>query len=363
MRPTRSQGQTIAAILSGAWRTDPSPLSLSPEVLPAALPLLQETGAGSLAYWRLSRAGLGSLPCVRGLRQTYRLHTLETAILRDQLYELLRRFRTAGIDPLIVKGWSVSRLYPETGLRPHGDIDVCVRPEEQAVAGVVLADAAGRCGLVDLHAGVADLEDRRLDEVYRRSRLVPLRDGEVRILSAEDQLRHLGLHFMRHGAWRPLWLCDVAVALESLPAGFDWDYCRSGDRRLTEWMDCAAALAARLLDAQVPPAAGHSALPRWLAPAVLHAWQQGADANDAVAEPFADCLRSLAALPGSLRRRWPNPIRAAFTMRVSPFAPLPRVLTQFTAFSLRAWGYLSHELGPRQELPAGPFTRHPARIR
>ena len=46
----------------------------------------------------------------------------------------------------------------------------------------------------------------------------------------EDQLRQLCLHLLRHGACRPLWLCDVAVMLESLPGDFDWDRCLGGDR-------------------------------------------------------------------------------------------------------------------------------------
>ena len=32
---------------------------------------------------------------------------------------------------------------------------------------------------------------------------------------------------VRHGLWRPLWLVDVALLVESLPPGFDWDACLS----------------------------------------------------------------------------------------------------------------------------------------
>lgn len=364
MRDEASSGRKIAAVLAGSWRTNPPSLVLSADALPDTLPLLQETGAGSLAYRRLNRSGAGTLPAVRQLRQTYRLHTLETAVWQTQLRELVRRFRSAGVDPLIVKGWSISRLYPEPGLRPFGDIDVCIRPEDRDAAAAVLTEAAGVCGVVDLHTGVADLDDRRLDELYRRSRLVPLADGEVRILSPEDQLRHLCLHLMRHGAWRPLWLCDVAVALESLPADFDWNYCRSGDRRLTEWVDCALELATQLLGARARFGEEEKRqLPRWMVPAVLRIWQRGSEANDAVTEPLADCWRTGASLCQALRHRWPNPIRAAFKLGLSPFAPWPRRLIQLAAFSQRACQFAMHQLAANNEFRTGGFTVHPARVR
>jgi hypothetical protein len=50
---------------------------------------------------------------------------------------------------------------------------------------------------------------------------VELNGAKIRILGAEDHLRLLCLHLLKHGAWRPLWLCDVAAALESRPSSFD----------------------------------------------------------------------------------------------------------------------------------------------
>ena len=155
-------------------------------------------------------------------------------------------------------------------------------------------ETTGACGVVDLHTGVADLEDRRLEELYERSRLVPLSDVEIRILGAKDQLRHLCLHLIRHGAWRPLWLCDVGAALESLPPSFDWDYCWSGDPRLTDWLRCAVGLASQLLDAQAPSPAD---VPRWIVNSILQVWRRGAEGNDAVVQPLSASLRNWGGLP------------------------------------------------------------------
>jgi hypothetical protein len=73
------------------------------------------------------------------------------------------------------------------------------------------------------------------DELFARSQLVPLGDSQIRILGDEDHLRIICLHLLRSGAWRPLWLCDVAVALETLSPDFDWDICLGRDPRQADW--------------------------------------------------------------------------------------------------------------------------------
>ena len=220
---------------------------------------------------------------------------------------------------------------------------------------------------MDLHAGVADLNDRSLDELYDRSRLLRLGGVDVRCLGAEDQLRHLCLHLMRHGAWRPLWLCDLGAALESLPADFDWDYCLSGDRLLNDWVVGALGLACRLLDARLEPAGiapRLSALPCWLAPSLLRIWSRGARSSDAVVEPIARCPHTWAAFSAALRRRWPNAIRAAFKLRLSPFSRLPRPVIQLAAFYVRAQQYaLERITAGEREVHARPFDVHPAEVR
>src|SRR5262249_54417073 len=154
--------------------------------------------------------------------------------------------RHRGVDVLVCKGWTIARLYPETGLRPYGDIDSCVRPDQMTTAMAILSEEGGPGGNVDLHCGVPDLENRRWHDLIRRSRLVSLGAEQVRILGPEDQLRQLCLHLLRHGAWRPLWLCDIGMFVESLPAGFDWDYFLHGKQRLAGWLVCVLGLASRL---------------------------------------------------------------------------------------------------------------------
>jgi hypothetical protein len=209
------------------------------------------------------------------LRQTFRAQALQAVQHEADLAALYEHLRQAGVEPLLCKGWSAARLYAEPGLRPYDDFDLFVSPGHLRPARQILTALAGRFGWVDLHAQITDLSDRPWRDLFARSRLLPLGDTAVRVLSAEDQLRHLALHFWRHAAARPLWLCDVAAALEALPAGFDWDVCLAGDSFRTDWMLRVIGLARHLLDAQAflpstierccepPPWLVHEVLWRW----------------------------------------------------------------------------------------------------
>src|SRR5207248_9355203 len=121
----------------------------------------------------------------------------------------------------------------------------------------------------------ADLDEGGVEELYARSRLFALGEVEVRVPGAADHLRLLCLHWLRHHAWRPLWLCDIAAALEQRGAEFAWAVALRGTRRQREWITCALALAQQLLGADVsetPIAARARRLPHWLARTVLKQW-------------------------------------------------------------------------------------------
>ena len=84
------------------------------------------------------------------------------------------------------------------------------------------------------------------DKVFARTQLVPLNDIQVRVLSDEDHLRVLCHHFLLSGAWRPLWLVDVAVALATASEDFDWNTCLGPDPIHANWVkvtDCVNCVA------------------------------------------------------------------------------------------------------------------------
>jgi len=220
-------------------------------------------------------------------------------------------------------------LYPEDGLRPYGDIDLFVHPEECAAASAMLVEFSTMGIAVDLHRGFPDLRERTFAELRERSRLARVGEVDVRILGPEDQLRHLCLHLLRHGAWRPLWLCDVAAALESRRSDFDWHYCLKGHPRLADWVACAIGLAHQLLGAlaeDTPVARRATHPPRWLVPSVLRQWGAGYT-RYLDGRPLSALLRRPSGLPRALRARWPNPIEATVSMNGS-FTEAPRVFYQ-----------------------------------
>ena len=116
----------------------------------------------------------------------------------------------------------------------------------------------------------------------RGRRLVTFGGIDVQVLGPEDHLRVLCLHQLKHGAPSPLWLCDVAVALETRPPVFDWDRVLGPDRRQADWVACAIGLAHQFLEVPIddtPVASRAQRLPGWLAPSVLQQWARHAAAD------------------------------------------------------------------------------------
>jgi hypothetical protein len=337
--PGPASGRLIASALRGGWRENPPPTSVSAHELTDIAPLLLDTGGGAVAWWGIRSSSLAESPAGEQLLDAYRLHALQAAVHALELAHVVRALATAGVQALIVKGWTAARLYAEPGLRPYGDIDVCVAPRQHSAAQAMLATSAPPVN-VDLHRGLA--VNRRVipdlpsfEEALERAEHVQLGDVEVPILAPEDHVALLCVHLLSHGAWRPLWLCDVAAAVESLPDAFDWDRCLGRSRRLATWVAATVTLAEELLGAKpndALPVQGPT--PGWLAPAVLKQWSSRRShyPGDLVGLPAGGYFGPARALR-VLRAHWVNPIQAAMFPGAS-FAARPRL-----SFQLRfvAW--------------------------
>jgi hypothetical protein len=147
---------------------------------------------------------------------------------------------------------------------------------------------------------------------------------------------------LRHGGVRPLWLCDIAVAVERRSPGFDWHLCLGEDPRRAEWVSCAIGLAHRLLGAAIddtPLASQARHLPAWLAPAVLRGWSEplGHRAGGPY-EAISESFRKPWKLAEALRERWPNPIRASVDLG-APFNAFPRLPLQLASYFSRSAQY------------------------
>jgi len=131
--------------------------------------------------------------------------------------------------------------------------------------------------------------------------LVDLNGTRVRVPSAEDHLRILCLHFLKHGGWRPLWLCDIAVALECRPPDFYWDWFFGVDKKRAQWLFCTLQLTHQLLDVRIDdvPNRDRVRVPGWLAAAVERVWSKPAPELPSVAFQFNTCLKT----PGEHTKR------------------------------------------------------------
>jgi hypothetical protein len=238
--------------------------------------------------------------------------------------------RAEGIEPVLMKGWAIARLYPDCALRPYGDIDLCVPPEQFGKAeGILERLGEHENHFVDLHNGFTKLTRESWDELFERSQLVGLGEEKIRVLSDEDHLRVLCLHLLRSGACRPLWLCDVALVLESRAPDFDWDICLTRDRRQADWIACTIGLAHHLLGVEIedtPVAERAKRLPRWLVPAVLRQWDRCR--NSRAAGMALPTLLTNISQPkkvfNELYARWDNPVRSTVALR-GQFNECPRL--------------------------------------
>lgn len=332
-----TRSNLMAALLAGAWRAQPQAADCSVEELELVAPLLLETGAAALAWRRLRHSGLSSTPIAHRLQDTYRLYQLLSVIYRREVAGVFRLLRSHEIEPVLVKGWAISRHYAEPEVRPCGDIDICVPEAKYEAARAILKTRTSEAHHADLHKGFRQLDNGGFDELVSRTELVELEGEAIRVLKAEDHLRVLCYHFLREGGWRPLWLCDISVALESRPASFDWELCLSGRGPVADWVGCSILLAHKLLGADLsdtPRAVRDAKLPRWLLPSILREWEVRSMSQRHRA-PVASAVSSPLRTLRGLRHHWPTPVEAIVSLG-APFSEWPRLPFQVGNLLTRA---------------------------
>ncbi len=323
----------IAKILSNSWQNKQPQIDISEDELRLINPMLQGSGAGGLGWWHIRESPVRTSQTGEELHQAYRLHTLTAARHEQNIQSVFRLLRENGVEPMLVKGWAIARLYPAKGLRSYGDIDVVVQPQNVQKAKIVMSSPEGKTYNVDFaHEELENLNERGIDDLFAHSQLVKLEDTNVRVMSDEDHLRFLCIHLLRHGAWRPLWLCDIAVAVESRNPDFDWQQCIGRVTHQTDWILFTIRLAHELLGADISHTpAEDKALPRWLLPAVLKQWEKPCSADHAPPELIMTSLRHPTHILKAIGDRWPDPISASIRMN-APFNELPRLPFQIANY-------------------------------
>lgn len=344
---SKDRGRLLTTVLAGAWHKTPEPPKMTASELTDVVPLLLGSGAGGLGWWRIQHGPLATTDAGRELQQSYRFHTLYAAVHERALQTALAALEGAGVEALLIKGWAIARLYPQHGLRPYGDLDLLIRPEQESAAcaalisvGMPLSRTAGK---IDLKTELPSFYGLNLDELFERAHRVWLSKTLVQVPAPEDHLRILCLHFLKHGAWRPLWACDIAVLLQARGSDFDWTRCLGSEWRRADWIACAVGITHHQLGVPLdnaPPALSSRAthLPGWVVATVQREWQRPSQQRHL--PPFAltmQTLRRWSDLPPALRQRWPNPIAVSLRTQM-PFTslyPWPLVLLNCSQRSIR----------------------------
>ena len=340
-----SRGTLVSAILAGSWRTQLPRTEISQSDLDEVTPLLYESGAAALGWHRVRHTELADSPSGDLLHQAYRLQTLQSSIQASKIKKVFRLLRIVGVEPILFKGWSVARFYPLPGWRPYGDIDILVRPAHRAAAKAALSGPEARDCWVDLHDRLSELDDRRIEDMFARSQLVELGQEQIRVLALEDHFALLAIHLLKHGAWRPLWLCDIAILLDSLPDDFDWRACLGKSKLRANWITSTIGLAKVLLDARVKDpgiVAQAEQIPRWLVRNVLKQWEAPFNTRQEPMNhlaPMASYIRRPKGMLRDLANRWPNPILATVAVK-GRINRIPRLPYQLVNCLSRATQFL-----------------------
>ncbi len=331
------------------------------------LHVITSTGSGPIVWNRLrALPDFASTDMGKALKDRYHTAILFAAMQAEALERIIDILKPAGITPIIFKGWSVAQFYAVPDLRPHGDIDLCVPPGRYEETARLLAEHASlpsgtkiqfdgqvtglsmNIGLpsqvtqVDLHRNLNRYLHCSSVDVFARSQLIPIGATYIRILAPEDHLRLLCLHFLGHGAWRPIWLCDIGAVLEKLPADFDWELCLGDTPLRRHWVLTAINLAHELLAADLDklPKQNQTVLPQWLKTETLKQWSRPFEAH-APNPLFSYILRNmpLRFLQEFIMVRWPNPILATYRINAR-FDEKPRWPYQIAYFVKATFSYL-----------------------
>jgi hypothetical protein len=326
-----SDSRHIAALLWQVWR-ERGEVDLDLPLTSDFLSLLLGSGVAPLVYRRVTGHNLRTRS-FRSLRDAAHLSLLYAAARTARVEHVASTFRAAGIEPLVGKGWAVAaRYYPDPGLRPSSDIDLYISPEDFEGASDLVRRRPDDLAAVDLHRGCGELRDREWASVFGKRIKLCANDTPVSTFCDEHHLRLLTLHFVKHGGYRSLWLCDVAALVERCRPALDWDEVLRGRRWRSRWVLGVVALARDLLGADVSGTpAEHVPVPPWFTKAVLHEWETPFRWPDG--RPPADrriFSGGLIHAARELRSRWPSPVEASFNFAAPPndFPRLPYELLQ-----------------------------------
>ncbi len=317
------RGRLAAELLRGIWREDVS--SSDVEIDDVLRRTLAQTGGLGLAARRLITH---VDPVAIDARATQWWQAREAAAQGRAVVDAVATLRSAGIEPVLLKGLAAARHYPIAGARPSGDVDLLVSPGCLLTSIDVLRDLGyhrkgggtrssgepfvtlvGPDAVIDLQTGLWPLDQGEARRALSADASFCLEGVPIRVPPTEVEIRLFAVHAVKHGFLRPIWSCDVAAAIERSP-DVPWDVVLAGPWRVRSWIVGAVGVAERLLGMRVPAEVrkhcqGSGA---WLEPLVLACWGNGerpGGSGDALVGALVR-QHSLSAAIRALLQAWPD---------------------------------------------------------
>lgn len=206
-----------------------------------------------------------------------RWHALQTKVNELRLAEAVRFYRANGLEPLVIKGWSLARFYPPEEPRTASDIDLAIAPEDFDRA-VRLKNAPEISKInLDLHCGLRWLDPTPWADIFTRSRLVPLEEEQIRVPANEDLFRIAAVHWLTDSAVRRDRLKDFVYLLVS-SEDFDWRLALESTGEVRKSWYMAVLAAARdyenLPSGLLPDCLRDYRLPDWFRSALEREWKR-----------------------------------------------------------------------------------------
>ena len=246
-------------------------------------------------------------------------------------------FRHRGIEPILLKGWSVARFYPNPQLRLSADIDFAVSTADFKAAQEFVKTAEFATLSIDLHQEFRHLDSLPWGALWSRSQLINNAGGNIRVLSPEDNLRVVCVHWLTDGGERRDRLWDIYYLVKNRSPDFNWEWCLDSVNDIRRhWIIMTIALAHRLLGlkiADLPFAAEIKSadyIPTWVLETILQTWQNPVPILDLRAS-----RQNRKLFWQQLRKRLPpNPIHATVDVEAK-FDNAPRLPLQMLNMARR----------------------------
>lgn len=203
---------------------------------------------------------------------------LQSEVQKVQIVKVFKYFRELEIEPILIKGFAVSRLYPNDKQRISTDIDICVSESDYQKALNNLGKGEIERVNIDLHNSLRHLDTLEWDVLFNRSVLVEIGNEKIRIPAEEDHLRIMCTHWLTDGGEDKSKLWDIYYLVKNRKKDFNWDLCFQGiSNRRKFWIIYTIGLAGKYLDldlSSLPFSEEAQNLPNWLTKSIEKIWDR-----------------------------------------------------------------------------------------